>query len=75
MKHNIYLHCQDFVDAIIGPFESFLQAMAHHTFQLNRGDSGKLIGVYVSTEEMEKNAPSGCLRLTPERDRALQVDG
>ena len=68
----LYIHQQDFVDGLIGPFTTTQSINAHLSMQRARGDGADTIGLYCADDrEFIDLVKSGCLLLTPEQDSKL----
>lgn len=63
---KVYIHCEDFVDAFVGPFDSKEAANDHiNNVIIPRGDSSTN---RVITEEEYKEESPGWITCTPEED-------
>lgn len=64
-----YLLVEDLAAALIGPFSTFDEVVAHQQFRKERGDSAEVLGVYRHTDLVLDAREYAHIELTPEEDR------
>lgn len=68
-QNKFYVHAEDFVDVLIGPFDGPELALSHFMHNKTvRGDGAGLLGIYSANSEAYARCRPA-LRLTPEKDR------
>lgn len=66
-----YLHAEDFVSALIGPFDSAVEVQHHLDFCEQRGDSGVVHGLVAKGSLKWLELYPLTFLITPEEDRSF----
>lgn len=70
-----FLHLQDFVDGVVGPFASQPDIDAHVLFLNARGDGAALMSVLAENDPtVAQLRTNGALFMTPDEDRAFDCE-
>jgi len=70
-----FLHLQDLVDGVVGPFASQPDIDAHILFLNARGDGAALLAVLAENDpSVARLRTSGALFMTPDEDRAFDCE-
>lgn len=70
---SFYILAEDFVQGIVGPFDTESEARVHLNFQRDRGDAGAKTASIVNEEVAKLEWAWNVNRCTPEEDKALVV--
>lgn len=72
---GFYLHQEDFVDGVVGPFDSLIEVQNHLDYQKERGDSAVLRGIYPEhSPSLISLRDGGTLFTTPQEDKDLDSE-
>lgn len=70
---SVYVYTEDLAGGIVGPFDNTDAANDHVEFLRRRGDDLTKLQIMTEQEAHDKEEEGGCIRLTPEEDRAFKL--